>query len=186
MADPRDMLQLVLLAQCDDRDAIEALFVRVQASLLRYIAGLVGASAAEDVLQDVFVKLWRNLKWLDRPELFLPWAYRIASRTCFSCLKRDRRWAEHCDNQAVVEDLAAPDNPEFPEPLPDLGPLLDRVSPASRAVLLLHYGQDLTLQEVAAILEIDLGTAKSRLAYGLACLRNTIERKTKHDVRTFN
>ncbi len=57
--------------------------------------------------------------------------------------------------------------------------LLDHVSPASRAVLLLHYQHDLTLEESAAILEIPIGTAKSRLHYGVTTLRKylTSERK---------
>jgi DNA-directed RNA polymerase specialized sigma24 family protein len=62
MAELRDELQLVLLAQCDDRAALEALFLRFQKSLSRYTRGLVGERATEDVLQDVFVKIWRNLK----------------------------------------------------------------------------------------------------------------------------
>ena len=57
--------------------------------------------------------------------------------------------------------------------------LLDHVSPASRAVLLLRYQHDLTLEESAAILEIPIGTAKSRLNYGVTTLRKhlTSERK---------
>lgn len=46
-------------------------------------------------------------------------------------------------------------------------------------MLNLHYLQDLPLQEVAAILEIGLGTAKSRLAYGLSCLRQIVNGKEK-------
>ena len=46
-----------------------------------------------------------------------------------------------------------------------------RVTPASRAVLALHFQEDMTLPEVAAILDIPVGTVKSRLAYGLATLR---------------
>ena len=47
----------------------------------------------------------------------------------------------------------------------------ERVTPASRAVLALHFKEGLTLPEVAAVLDIPLGTAKSRMAYGLATLR---------------
>ena len=61
----------------------------------------------------------------------------------------------------------------------DLGSCLDRASPASRAVLILHYLDDLPLDEVAAILEIPLGTVKSRLAYGLATLRRHLEEESR-------
>jgi RNA polymerase sigma-70 factor (ECF subfamily) len=90
-----DEVRMVLLAQTDDRDAIETLFLGVQGELLRYISGLVGHESAKDVLQDVFVKIWRNLPWLERAELFRPWAYRIASRTCLHFLKRERRSMEY-------------------------------------------------------------------------------------------
>jgi RNA polymerase sigma-70 factor (ECF subfamily) len=59
--------------------------------------------------------------------------------------------------------------------------MVDLVSPASRAILLLHYQQNLSLEETAAVLDIPLGTAKSRLSYGLAALRNFMrENKNEH------
>lgn len=70
----------------------------------------------------------------------------------------------------MVEHLPVPANYSI-NILPGLDVLLDRVSAASRAVLLLHYVEDLSIEETAAILDISVGTAKSRLAYGLACLR---------------
>jgi RNA polymerase sigma-70 factor (ECF subfamily) len=173
----RDELRLVLLAQTDDRAAVEALFLRVQKNLLHYISGLVGREAAEDVLQDVFVKIWRNLRWLHRPELFRAWAYRIASRAAFEFLKRERRWSERIDAAMCIEDLPAADGVAHPELLAGLDSLLDKLSPASRAVLLLHYRHDLPLDDVAGVLDISLGTAKSRLAYGLACLRKLSVKK---------
>jgi RNA polymerase sigma-70 factor (ECF subfamily) len=176
MSDPHDELQVVLVAQCGDPAALETLLLGIQNSLLRYISGLVGRPAAEDVLQEVFVKIWRNLKWLHRPELFRPWAYRIASRACHEHLKRARRWSDRLDEAAVVEDLSAPTDGGI-DSLAGLDIPLERVSPASRAVLLLHYVEDLSIEEAAAILDISVGTAKSRLAYGLSCLRKFTKSK---------
>ena len=161
---------MVLLAQCGDPAALETLLLRVQQSLVRYISGLVGQVASDDVLQEVFVKIWQNLQWLHQPELFRPWVYRIASRACYQHLKRARQWSERFDEAAVVEDLPTPTNCRM-EVLSGMDRLLERVSPASRAVLLFHYVEDLSIDETAAILDISVGTAKSRLAYGLACLR---------------
>jgi len=178
MSNPHDELQLVLLAQCGDSAALEALLAGIQHRLSRYISGLVGRPAAEDVLQESFVQIWRNLTWLRRPELFRPWAYRIASRTCYRHLKRSRQWQERVDGDAAVEDLPAPAacGIDFAG---GLDALLAEVSPASRAVLMLHYGEDLSIEETAAILDIGVGTAKSRLAYGLTCLRDLAESKGK-------
>ena len=168
-----DEVRLVLLAQTDDRDAIEALFLGVQGELSRYISALVGYESAKDVLQDVFVKIWRNLPWLERAELFRPWAYRIASRTCLQFLKRERRSMEYLDPEPEIENLPSGITTGPSELIGGLENFVGALSPASRAVLLLHYGQDLPIEDVAAILHISLGTAKSRLAYGLACLRKT-------------
>ena len=168
--------RLVLRAAAGDREALEQLLSTTQPRLLGYIANLVGRTAADDVLQDSLLQICRNLKWLRDPELFVPWAYRIASRACFKLLKRDRRFPA-ADEAAVSVDEAAwvwqPDRQLFSD-LPDL---LEKISPGSRAVLTLHYLQDLTLAEAAAILEIDVGTAKSRLAYGLSCLRQIVKGK---------
>jgi RNA polymerase sigma-70 factor (ECF subfamily) len=57
--------------------------------------------------------------------------------------------------------------------------MLSAVSPASRAVLVLHFQEEMTLVEVAAVLEIPLGTVRSRLAYGLSMLRKLIADKDK-------
>ena len=59
--------------------------------------------------------------------------------------------------------------------------LVGHASPASRAVLLLHYQQHLSIEEAAAILDIPVGTAKSRLSYGIAVIRKYIEEKQEND-----
>lgn len=162
--------QWALRAQCDDCEALELLLRSVQGPLHRYACGLVGPSAANDVLQDALVIIYRKLKWLDKPELFRPWAYRIASRAAFRHLRRQRRWPGQLPENFVLEEIPAPDAPRPAELLQHLLNS-DDVSPASRAVLVLHFQEELPLLDVAAILEIPLGTVKSSLAYGLAALR---------------
>lgn len=172
-----DQILLVLLAQAGDRGALEQLLRDIHAPLRRYITRLAGATLADDILQETALQIFRKLVYLREPAVFRPWGFRIATRIAFTQLKRARK----------MEPLdAAP-----PEPLttfdPNLGErpdeaflaLVDRVSPASRAVLLLHYQHDLSLEETAAILEIPIGTAKSRLHYGVSALRKHLisERK---------
>ena len=170
MATPIHEAQWVLRAQCHDREALELLLRSVQPALRRYVAGLVGADDADDILQDVLVIVSRKLYWLERPELFRAWAFRIASRAAFRYLKKRRRWSDASVDESALEDIAAPvvdvaDN--------RLTELLDSpaLSPASRAVLVLHFREEMPLAHVAAVLEIPLGTAKSRLAFGLKILR---------------
>jgi RNA polymerase sigma-70 factor (ECF subfamily) len=164
-----DQTLLVLLAQTGDRAALEQLLRETYGPLRRYIIRLVGIGLADDVLQEASIQIFRKLPSLREPAVFLAWTFRIASRIAFSHLKRARRWQPLDD--APPEHFTSL-NPCLGEP-PDEAflALLDRVSPASRAVLLLHYQHDLSLEESAAILEIPIGTAKSRLHYGVAALR---------------
>lgn len=176
MTESTDERQLVLRAQCGDREALEGLLLRLEDRLCRFVRGLVGEAASDDVLQDVYLKIWRNLKSLKEPGLLSPWAYRIASRTALDYLKRQRRWPEVRDSSGDMDDLPGPEAAAFPEIIGGMESLLDIVPPASRAVLLLHYRQDLSIEEAAAVLDIGIGTAKSRLAYGLACLRRSVRK----------
>ena len=172
-----DPTLLVLLAQAGDRAALEQLLHDAYAPLRRYITRLVGGDLADDVLQETSLQIFRKLPFLREPAVFRPWTFRIASRIAFSHLKRARRWQPLDD--APPEHLATL-SPNLGEPTDEAFlTLLDRVSPASRAVLLLHYQHDLSLEETAAILEIPVGTAKSRLHYGVNTLRKhlTSERK---------
>jgi RNA polymerase sigma-70 factor (ECF subfamily) len=166
---PPDQTLLILLAQAGDRSALEQLLRDAHAPLRRYITHLAGSDLADDILQETSLQIFRKLPFLREPAVFRPWTFRIASRIAFSHLKHARRWQALDD--APAEQLAIFD-PSLGEP-PDEGflTLLDQVSPASRAVLLLRYQHDLTLEETAAILEIPIGTAKSRLHYGVTTLR---------------
>jgi RNA polymerase sigma-70 factor (ECF subfamily) len=155
----------VLLAQTGDREAFDALLKSIQERLFRYILRITqNRATAEDTLQDVFLIIFRKLEWLNDPDLFRPWAYRIATRAAWKRMKFDERGTE------PPESMTTPnvDVMNLRAQLPDL---LARVSPASRAVLTLHYLDDLSLPEIAAILDIAIGTVKSRLAYGLLRLR---------------
>jgi len=168
---------LVLLAQTGDRTALEQLLRDAYGPLRRYITRLAGAALADDVLQETSLQIFRKLPYLREPAVFRPWTFRIASRIAFSHLKHAHRWQPLDD--ATPEQLTIFDDTLGEPPDEAFLTLLDNVSPASRAVLLLRYQHDLTLEEAAAILEIPIGTAKSRLHYGIVSLRKflTTERK---------
>jgi RNA polymerase sigma-70 factor (ECF subfamily) len=176
MLDPPSSITLVLLARSGDRDALNRLLSDVQDGLYGYLVRLVGdRHLAEDILQEVFVLIWRKLGWLRDPEAFRPWAYRIANREAFRRLTKHHIQARMLGQEALLAEFPAREAPPFPQEWAEALPgLLALVSPASRAVLILHYLQGMTLQEVADILEVSPGTVKSRLAYGLATLREKI------------
>ena len=166
----------VLRAQCDDREALELLLRSVQPAVHRYLCGLVGPADAPDVLQEVLVQVYRQLGWLETPGLFRPWVFRIASRAGFRHLRKERRWREQEREEALLAEIPAPAPPPREGVLSAL-PHMEGISPASRAVLLLHFQEELSLPEVAAVLELPLGTIKSRLAYGLTALRKQLTKR---------
>jgi RNA polymerase sigma-70 factor (ECF subfamily) len=167
----------VLRAQCGDREALEQLITAVQPSLRRYIARLAGTESADDLLQDVLIIVCQKVAWLEDPKLLRPWMFRIASRAAFRHLKKGWRRLEDPMDHAVLDHAAAAVQPSEQ----DLERLLDNdaLSAASRAVLVLHFEEGMTLVEIAAVLEIPVGTVKSRLASGLATLRKELQRGRK-------
>lgn len=164
----------MLRAHCGDREALELLLRSVQPALHRCLCGMVGRSFADDVQQEVLIVICRKLSSLHRPELFRAWMYRVAYRAAFRHLKRERRWSDQLRDESILDQLPTPEWVPSSEMLLDI--LSENlISPACRAVLVLHFQEELPLQEVAAILAIPLGTAKSRLAYGLSAMRKNLK-----------
>jgi RNA polymerase sigma-70 factor (ECF subfamily) len=183
MAKPTDaqrVILLVLRAQSGSQDALDELFKVVQEPLFHYILALVKERhLAEDVLQEVFLRIYRKLRWLHEPTAFRPWCYQIATREAFRHLKRERRWSEQVREEAALQTIPSPQRDEkFPRELIELLPqVVGNLPPASRAVVVLHYLHELSFVETAAVLGIPLGTVKSRLAYGLASLRQQFHKQ---------
>lgn len=176
---PADEAAAVLLAQSGDREALDRLLRGIESSLYGYVVRLTGNSeAAKDVLQEAFLRICRKIGWLHDPALFRPWAFRIASREAFRMMKRERGRREVGLPDPALEAPSAAEESSWPASL-DLPAALGGVSPASRAVLILHYVHEMRLEEVSDVLGIPLGTAKSRLAYGLRLLRRSLEPETR-------
>jgi RNA polymerase sigma-70 factor, ECF subfamily len=179
MIQEEDETLLVLLVQRGDIAAFEKLLRRLHAPLRKYVTNLVGDSTADDVLQEVSLRIYRQIRQLREPKVFRAWAFRIATRISFVHLKRAKRWREMESDPELIRSFPTSTVPQQEELDAEFLSLVDRVSPASRAVLLLHYQQHLSLEETAAILDIPLGTAKSRLSYGVATIRNFVMEKEK-------
>jgi len=170
----------VLQAQSGSHEALNELFRSVQEPLFRYIVSLVrDQHLAEDILQEVFMRIYRKLRWLREPQAFRAWGYQIASREAFRYLHRERRWTDQVRDEEILAHFpAAETEGEFSrELIASLPQLVDELSPASRAVVVLFYLHELSLSETAAVLEIPVGTAKSRLAYGLKSLRQSLRKE---------
>lgn len=182
--DDADILT-VLKAQTGDRVAMTALLRGIQAPLLRYVTRLTGdAELAADIVQDALLQIYRKLGGLNEARLFRAWAYRIASREAFRRMRRERAHAHEALEEGA-QTVDTEDSPLDAAALAQLPRLLSDVSPASRAVLVLHYLEDMRLRDITEILGLSLGTVKSRLAYGLRTLRERLrEPEIKREEKT--
>jgi RNA polymerase sigma factor (sigma-70 family) len=132
---------LVLRAQLGDRDALDQLYCSISPNLLRFLEGIVqNVATAEDVMQEVLLRIYRKIRWLREPEHFRAWAYRLAAREAIRAANRGRHEAQLTDDEwnAIRHPQA--------EPLVErriLGEAAMReiaaLPPASRAILGLHY-----------------------------------------------
>ena len=181
MADEPDLEHEIfglLRAQSGSHEALNELFRLLQEPLFRYLKNLVREEfKAEDILQEVFIRIYRKLSWLRDPRALHSWAFQIATREAFRYLKREKRWTNETMDEELLAQATVKDNENFPRDLiSQLPDLIGNLSPASRAAIVLYYLNELSLNETAAVLEIPIGTVKSRLAYGLAKLRRELEK----------
>lgn len=166
----------MLQAQSGSREALNELFKSVQEPLFRYIVSVVNEKdLAEDILQEVFIRIYRKLRWLREPHAFRAWSYQIATRESFRYLKRERLWTDQVRDESVLNVLPVAEPVYSRELVRRLPELVSDLSPASRAVIVLYYLHEMSLVETAAVLEIPVGTVKSRLAYGLESLRRGLD-----------
>jgi len=173
--DRKKKIYWVLRAQAGDRWALGSLLKSIQGPLYGYIRKMLCDEAlAEDVLQEVMITVCQKIKALRSPEFFQAWVYRIASRQVFKESRRASRWRDRFGIDSVTVDCDCVSGPikELDSlEVEELFASLDRLSPPVRSVLILHYQQEMTLNEVATVLGIAVGTVKSRLAFGLSTLR---------------
>ncbi|MDY6893074.1 MAG: sigma-70 family RNA polymerase sigma factor [Chloroflexota bacterium] len=163
--------ELIASSQTGDKGAFGELVRRyrgrVQATACRFCGD---PQLAEDIAQETFIKIWRNL-FRFRTGSFKSWVYRITVNTAIDHARRTRP-------TVAIEDipLAAPgDNPEAAALHTERAQVIRQavlsLPPHSRAALILREYEDLSYKEIAAVLNIPLGTVMSRLNYARNRLR---------------
>jgi RNA polymerase sigma-70 factor, ECF subfamily len=128
---------------------------------------------AEDAVQSAMLRAWRDLPSLRETGRFDAWLYRLLMRACFDESKKQRAFMAN-----VLVTSTEPGEPDGVNDLADRDQLeraLRRLPMDQRAVVVLHHYQGLSLTEVADVLAIPVGTARSRLHYALRTLRAAVE-----------
>ncbi len=156
---------LVVRCQLGERDAFEELIRTWSGPLLSHLRRVAGTAVAEDLAQDVWIKVLRGIAGLREGARLKPWLLRIAHNVLMDHLRL--RYAQS-EVPVAADDIAAgdvaADGPNVREEmLSFLESRLAALPLPEREVLTLFYLEDLTLAEIAKILAIPEGTVKSRL-----------------------
>jgi RNA polymerase sigma-70 factor, ECF subfamily len=182
VVDGREMaVTLVERAQAGDRSAYELLIRSRLERLLRLALSIVGNEAdARDAVQESCLKAWRELPRLRDADRFEAWLWRITINACRSSLRGRRRASVH---EIVVDDTAPGSEPIQPgNAFADDVTVKDairrafrRLDPDKRSILVLHYVEERPVTEIARLLGIAEGTAKSRLHAARKSLERALE-----------
>jgi len=166
-----------------DEEAFTLLFARYRGPITSYVYRLLGNRAeAENLAQETFLRILQKADRYEYPRRFSTWFYTIARNLATDFLKKKRAVVPD-DFQSLSESALGPAPPAAEqraasdEELRQLARALDDLSLPYREVVVLRALQELSYREVAAIVGCPESTARSRMDYGLACLRKYYRRK---------
>ena len=178
-------IRLVAQTGAGDRAAFRELYHRYSGPLLALATRMIGdVGAAEDLLQDAFVKIWRGAAYYDsRKSRPFTWAVTIVRRTCIDHLRRHRLRTVEATRDLAMEVALQPEPVDSPRQATALREDAERVHLAltqmpkpQRAALELALFSGYTHAEIAAQLGEPVGTVKSWIRRGLLELRSHLNR----------
>lgn len=172
---------LVEAAQRGDHDAFEVLATSA-GDRLYAVAFLIlrAADLAEDAVQEALVRAWRQLPALRDPDRFDAWLHRLVVNACADQGRQLRRWSQQV--RLLPPETAAGDHASSVADRDQVERGFRRLKPEQRAVLVLHHYSGLSAAEIAQVLGIPEGTARSRLHYATAALRAALEADARQPV----
>jgi RNA polymerase sigma-70 factor (ECF subfamily) len=167
---------LVRRCQRGDRGAFETIFRQFQPRLRYYLRRLnTGGDHVDDTLQDVWVKVVRQVGSLRDARAFIVWLYTIARNEAYGKAKAKDPFVELTDEH--LELVTDDHEPVFSdEDAARIHAALARLTPAHREILTLGFLEDLSHKQIAAILGIRDGTVRSRIYYAKQALRRELEK----------
>ena len=165
---------LVERARSGDREAFAVLVHQVSDQLYAVAHRILRDSGlAEDALQNALVLAWRRLPHLRDADRFEAWVHRILVHACYDESQRTRSWTANV-RLLPVDGPSTPDGSAAVADRDELERAYRRLTLEQRAVFVLHHYLGLPLVEVAEMLGIPAGTARSRLHYAIAGLRDAL------------
>ena len=171
----------VAAARTGDAAAWDTLFRRYQLPLYAYVVELLhNEQTALDVVQETFINATRYLHSLRDDAKFGSWLFSIAHQKCQQHWRKPRREEPLDDNFAeyAAEDVLPGELLIRAEQQEEFMKTLQQLSEMHRSVLLLHFLEDFSLDEIATVTGVSLGTVKSRLHYAKKAMRVLLVKRT--------
>ena len=165
----------VIQAQLGDDEAFMALVDRYSGRLLYYIRRLLeDASRSDDVLQEVWLTVYRKLNTLRDASAFSAWLYRTARNQAISTMRDENR---HDVVERQIESDLIDDSREswLFDDIEKLHRVLTTLSAAQKEAIVLRFFEDMNYQEIAEIVGCNVGTVRSRIHYAKQALRKKME-----------
>ena len=180
MATTEEELKLIVRAKRGDLDAFEILYEMHKGPIYRTALAIIGdRSAAEEILQETFLRAFKHIHNVREGVSLSPWLYRITVNLAYDYGKAHRHnWQVALDS--IIEHLIAPAaaSPEHTVEERELYELVyaavDKLEFKQRATLVLFYLHDFSLKEISDIMDCPVGTVKSRLHYARENLRREL------------
>ena len=180
--------ELIWLCQQGDRACFRLLYQRYQQRVRSTLYQLCGSTSLDDLVQEVFLKAWKGLPKLRTPEYFSTWLYRISwnvatdQRRKLAKVKEktslnEKSWEKEQQNSGKlfnVQDSSDLMHLHYRD-IVERG--LNNLSFEHRAVIVLHDLEDLPQKQVAEILNVPVGTVKSRLYHARNSLKKFLEQQ---------
>lgn len=175
----RNEARLIRHLQTGDLRALGELYESHHNRIYRAALAITHDSAvSEDILHDTFLRLYAFANRIDVSLPLSPWLYRVAVNLSYSWYTHRQRYRLPLDD--VINKLISPLR-QSPEPATEENEIWRKVQEAidalcfnQRVVVVLHYLNDVSVKEIADILECPVGTVKSRLYYARESLRASL------------
>ena len=163
--------QLLGKVAVGDELLFKELYNRYNLRLFNYISRLVhDDDAAEDILQEVFLAIWKGASRFRGQSKVNTWIYKIAHNQTATWLRRNKRGDNHNDLQQRVE-ISVPEHTHVETwRREQIQIALNKLSPKHRAVIELAFFYDLSYSEIAQVVGCPEGTVKSRMSYARSYL----------------
>jgi RNA polymerase sigma factor (sigma-70 family) len=172
---------LVERARSGDLEAFSEL-ARASITRLYAVAALIlrDTDRAQDVVQEALVLAWQDIHALRDADAWDAWLHRLTVRACYKAATKERRRNLNEVHVEVDPDFVGAVDISISVAERDrLEREMGRLPVELRAVMVVHYYLDLPIARAAEVLDIPVGTAKSRLHHGLAALRRSMRDETE-------